>query len=148
MTKINWKKEFEEVSNKYSELSRNHWSKGDKWACAICCIIFTVLFTFFIIGLFGGFDNPVKELGLNEEELVREYTLYFYPEFENCSIEYDDCISVDGSISCKKGVEIYCDELDNRDDFKVKREKDPTEILHFDDIELRDILLHKIRRCQ
>lgn len=146
MTKTNWKKEYEKIDEKYWELKGSCWNKEEKWVYSICWIIFTVCFTFFFITLFGGFDNPVKELGLDKEELVRGYTLDYYPEFENCSIEYDACIGI--AIPCKKGVKIYCDELDNRDDFRVEREKEPTEILYFDDIDLEDILLHKLRRCR
>ena len=76
--------------------------------------------------------------------MVREYVLDYYPEFENCSIEYEVCAD-DLLLSCVGGAKIYCNELDNRDDFKVEREKAPTEVLYFDDIDLEDILLYKIR---
>jgi len=142
-----WRKKYEEENNRYWKLKNTHWDKGDKWAVAICCIILTILFTILIIALCGGFDNPVQELGINEDRLVREYVLDYYPEFENCSIEYDICAD-DMLLSCVDGAKIYCNELDNRDDFKVEREKAPTEVLYFDDIDLEDILLYKLGKCQ
>jgi len=93
MTKTNWKKEYEETVNKYRKLRDTGWNKKEKWVYSICWMIFTVFLTFLFIGLFGGFDNSVEELGLNEEELIREYTLDFYPEFENCSIEIQSVFS-------------------------------------------------------
>lgn len=142
-----WRKKYDELDDKYWKLKGTSWDRKEKWFYSIICMIFTILFTILIISLSGGFDSPVEELGINEDRLVRGYVLDYYPEFENCSIEYDACAD-DLPFSCVRGAKIYCNELDNRDDFKVEREKAPTEVLYFDDIDLEDILLYKIRKCQ
>jgi len=148
MTKINWKKEYEKESDRYQKFRRNSWNRKEIWVYSICWIIFTVFVTFLIILLCGGFDSPVEELGLDKEQLVRGHILDYYPEFENCSIEYMTCVDTFFGSACKKGAKIYCNELDNRDDLKVKRDNIPTEVIYFDDIDLEDILLHKLGRCQ
>ena len=146
----NWRKEYKDLDEKYDKLRdkhRNYWNSGEKWAYSIWWMFVAVVLTLIVLSLIGAFDSPIKELGLDKGELVKEYTLKYYPEFENCSIEYDTCYKLSTNIfgSCIEGIKIYCQELDNRDDLKVLRGIEPTEVLLFDGIDLEDILLDKIK---
>ena len=137
-TKINWKKKYEDEYDRYWKLKENYWDTSDRISCFLLAMIGTCFLIFVILTLFGVFDSPIEKLGLDENELVREHILQYYPEFENCSIEYA-CIG--SGFSCKNGIKIYCDSLDNRNDLKVKRNIEPTEVFYLDGITLEDILL-------
>ncbi len=145
--KTNWKKEYEDYID-YIRRHRNQWDKDEKWLysiliTSIVCGLILISFT-----LVGVFDSPIEKLGIDENWLAREHVLSYYHEFENCSIEYDGCIGSDKHGFCKKGVEIYCEKLDSRDNLRVQRKTEPTEILYLDGITLKDILLNIIeRRC-
>ncbi len=143
--KINWKERYEEEHKEYYDLREGCWNKNEKWAYSIIVVLATCFLIFAIFGIFGGFDSPIEKLGLDKNELVREHVLSYYPEFENCSIEYDGCIEPN-KIPCGKGIEIYCDKLDSRDNLKVKRDTKPTEILYLDGITLEDILFDIVEK--
>ncbi len=137
----NWKKEYEELDERYRDYREDHWNcwdNGSKVMAVIMTVLLTIMFSGCILLLTGVFNSPTERLGL-EDELARIHTLKYYPEFENCSIEYDGCAG-SGSGFCTEGVEIYCFGLDDRDGFRTKKDKTPTEVLYFDGITLKDIL--------
>ena len=138
--KINWKEKYENESEKYWKLYGGCWDRSEKWAYAFLVTLATCFLIFVILALFGVFNSPIERLGLDKNELVREHILSYYPEFENCSIEYDECID-SHSFPCNKGVEIYCNKLDSRDNLRVQKNMEPTEVLYLEGITLEDILL-------
>ena len=135
----NWKKEYGDLEKRYANFREKHWNcwnTSEKWAYSLLCVIFTVGALFFILFIAGVLDSPINRLNL-EDELASIHTLKYYPEFENCSIQYDECVGVG---FCTEGVEIYCSKLDDRDGLRTKIDKTPTEVLYFDGITLKDIL--------
>ena len=143
MTKENWKKKYEELYKKYDDYRDKHnWNTKQKWLWSVIVVFFTCTLMVSILFYIGVFENPIEKLNL-EDDLASKHVLKYYPEFENCSIQYDECAG-SGNF-CKKGVEIYCSGLEDRDGLRTQRDKHPTEVLYFDDITLKDILIEELK---
>lgn len=81
-------------------------------------------------------DNPIDDLDLDKNQIAREYVLIHYPEYQNCSIEWDSYIRNSGWNV--EGVNIYCGEVYNRDGLEVIRENEPTIQIAFEDVTLEE----------
>lgn len=100
------------------------------------------------MGLFflldSSFSDPMAELDIDKDKLAKDYIVYYYPEYTNCSIEYDSDLNINRQIV--PGVNIYCNTLDDRDGLKfVQSEELPIQIA-FEDITLEQIFAAKINK--
>jgi len=105
----------------------------------------SIFFLFLILGLSGVLDPITSRLGINEDNLVSDYVKQYYPEFENCTIEYNSNLN-SGCFGCviEDGAKIYCSELDNRDSLKSMK-GEPTATLKFErELDLKDIFELKL----
>ena len=159
MAKKNWKKEYNEIENKNDELYgendellrrlEHSWEGRDRLIYCFFLILVSIALVFFLLWVFGAFDSPLEELEINKDTLAREFVLEYYPEFENCSIFYDDykCRTDDFIEDCPEAVEIYCG-IDDRDGLTANSEKEePDEVLYFIDTTLEEIFRNKIESC-
>jgi len=97
-------------------------------------ILLTLMFLVLIFGLLillGVFDSSLDKLNIDKDKLVSDYVKEYYPEFINCTIEYNDNFR-DGIVFVGEGVDIYCSELDSRDSMSSLK-GDPDEVLVFQD---------------
>lgn len=130
--KIDYKKQAEEWEDKYcDEYNRSHWDE------IIWGIIFSTIIIFLLLFGFGAFGTPLEELDVNKDKLAESYVLEYYPEYNNCSMEYDPCVS-DGGLTCRGGVNIYCEDLGNRDGLRTSKTQ-ITESIIFEGITLEEI---------
>ena len=107
-------------------------------------LVVGMFFLFLILGIFGVFHTEVHKLNVDEDKLVSDYVKEYYPEFENCTIEYKDCID-DNGWTCHNGVNIYCNELDSRDSMKTLK-GNPSEIIKFEDgLNIQEIFEMKLK---
>ena len=141
--KINWKEKYEELQERYYKKYGDSFNKRELIAWIIFFSFVAIVLTLMILLFCGAFDNPIDELNLDKDSLVKEHVIKYYPEYKDCNIKYNNCIK-DNSFYCNKGIEIHCDKLENRDGLKVSTETKPTEMLYFDDLTLKDILINKI----
>lgn len=88
-------------------------------------------------------DTPINQLELSEDKIAEAYVLEYYPEYSNCSIEWDkNLVSDCSTCAWKSGVNIYCDSMDNRDGLRIRKEYQPTQQIEFDDVSIQDALEH------
>ncbi len=140
----NWErkaKEYKKDSDYWEERS-DEYSERPSWETLVLIVIILAYFSMAGMVIGGVFDNPIQELDINKDVLVDYHIKEYYPEFENCTIEYDSCI-MDSKGSCNKGANVFCNVLENRDGLKVVKENYPTEEFILEDIELEEILLNK-----
>ena len=103
-----------------------------------------IFILFFILGICGVFNTAVHKLNVDEDKLVSDYVKEYYPEFENCTIEYDGCVD-DNEWVCINGANVYCNELDSRDSMKSLKGS-PNEIIKFEDgLDLKEIFEMKLK---
>lgn len=116
----------------------------DLWFGVIAAILLYSAILLFI----GAFDAPIDELGINKDLLTRNYVLKYYPEFENCSIEYAEKLEDCSSSKCPyyNGAAIYCsEEYDRRDGLRIGGKTEMTDQIEFEYMTLERILKQKLR---
>lgn len=94
-----------------------------------------------IVTLFFYILNPEEKSKYTDDELASRYIKKYYPEFENCTILYDNCLNkaLRDNLGCYEGANIYCDDLlENRDGLKIVR-KEPTRQIKFEGITLKQL---------
>ena len=67
------------------------------------CILSIILMLILLAFCFGAFDNPYKELGINENQLAYNLLMETYPEYERCEVKYYNSWAV------KEEVDIFCE---------------------------------------
>ncbi len=142
---INWKRKAKEyeIDAKYYEKEYNEYSERPSWSGTIALMLVASGFTILFLGLFGAFHTPISELDISKDSLANYHVKEYYPEFENCTVEYDSCTNRQVFEPCIDGANVFCNVLDNRDGMKVKKESSPTQVLIFEDQQLEEILLDK-----
>lgn len=136
------------MTKKEDELRNKIYRLNDKLGNARMWIFWTafivIAFSVVIHSIIGLYNPMVDRLDIDKDLLARDYVLEHYPEFENCTIQYDDCINSDKLI-CPRGVKIFCqDSYGNRNGLKESLSEIPTKILYFDDITIKEIFEIKI----
>lgn len=119
-------------------------SGEDICGAVIVSLLIGAIITVAMLGSFGAFENTIDKLGLDEDKIVSAYVKDYYPEYDNCSIKYDNDIDSETKkySSHIPGVNIYCNVLDNRDGMRVFRETQPTISLELKSVSKEDMLIH------
>ena len=100
---------------------------------------------FLILGICGVFGFDYDRLNIDRDKLASDHVKEYYPEFENCTIEYNDCLDDGVTWVCNIGANIYCNELDSRDSMKSLKGS-PNEIIKFEDgLDLKEIFEMKLK---
>ena len=142
---IELEKENKRLNNKNGEyLDRIYgaWEIENKIFAILMTIIFTLGVFSLILCFCGVFNDPIKKLGIDKNDLAKDYVVGYYPEYENCSIVYDNSICRDNA-KCYEGAEVYC-RLNDRDGLSIGDNSNPTETIYFTDITLKKIFANKI----
>ncbi len=111
---------------------------GDESALLICGFMLGAFLLFSILGIFGVLDNKVNRLDLDKDLLARYHVLKYYPEYENCSIDYLEA----DEVACELGIDgarLFCGDIKNKDGMSILGNSADL-IICFDKIEMKDIV--------
>ncbi len=141
-----WKcdEKLDSDESNYCEKCYNKYGRGVAIGNFWGGLVVGIILLFLTLAVCGVFNYEYDRLDIDKDKLVSDYVKEYYPEFENCTIEYTNCID-DNGWTCYTGVNIYCNELDSRDSMKTLR-GNPSEIIKFEDnLDLQDIFEMKLK---
>jgi hypothetical protein len=119
--------------SKYYSL-KNDWLNSIRPASWILCIMAGFIIAVLLSFLNGTHDSNIDKLGFDKNQVASWYVLKYYPEFKNCTIQYDSALQAEEFFSGPlQGVEIYCNsKLPNRDGLAIKDKEEPTKVIYFE----------------
>jgi MoaA/NifB/PqqE/SkfB family radical SAM enzyme len=110
--------------------------KVNELAVIISVIIFMLGFMIFIPYLVFTYSPDLSPS--EKDSLASKYVKEYYPEYQNCTIEYDYYIK-DSKGYNSEGALIYCDKLpENRDGMVIPR-TNPTQSIIFQNVTIQQI---------
>lgn len=131
-------KELRHENFSYCEKCKDKEVSSGFFSTFILGMFLTIIICLGVALLTGLFDSSIDRLKINKNNLVSDYVKEYYPEFKNCTIEYnlDDDANYANSI---EQANIYCEKLTSRDSLEYLKDE-PDYILVFkDDLDINKL---------
>ncbi len=123
------------------------YTEDEMWSKAVDHIGGAAMIFLFIIGIISVciieyYDERIyDQLDIDLDEIAKEYVVSYYPEYNNCSMDF---INLDTGID---SVNIYCNSLEDRDGLSTKQPQEADFKIYFEDITIEQIIKDKIGAC-
>ena len=115
----------------YCSSCRRKVKREDNWLIFWITLLLGWFVLMVILLIAGTLDSGIEKFDIDKDKIASDYVKSYYPEFEDCVVEYDPCIKQGFLEICPSGVEVYCNELTTRDSMKSLK-GEPTKTIIFE----------------